>query len=362
MKRALHFKTLVTCLMLPLFISATSVIKDKHSKTKTINKEFSVNADASLKVKNSYGNLDIVTWNENRIVFEITITASGKDEEKVMEKLNAVDVTFSATKDLVAAETKFNKKSSKSWWDWGGKSKVNIKVNYVIKMPISNHVNLKNNYGNINLEKLEGKATIHCDYGKITTGELMADDNALEFDYSKGCYFEYIKSGSINADYSEFTVSKAQKIDLNADYTNSKIEIAEDVNYNCDYGNIKIDKANNIVGNGDYLTTIIGDVYKSVTLKADYGNIKIGRMDEHATNATIDSDYTGIKIGYDPNYNFKFNLDLDYASFTDKDGLTVTKETKNSVSKLYQGYHGNQSSNNVITIKSDYGNVTFFKN
>ena len=362
MKRAQQFKTIIALLMLPLFISATTEIKVNHEKTKTVNKEFTVNSNATLEINSSYGNIDVITWNENKIVFEITITTSGNNEEKVEKRLNEIDVKFSASKDWVAAETLFGKKSSNSWWNWGSKSNVNMKINYVVKMPISGKVNLNNDYGNINLDKLKGKAEINCDYGKITTKELMAEGNILNFDYTKGCYFEYIKSGRINADYSDFTISKTKNMDINAAYTNSKIEIAEDVNYNCDYGSIKIDKANNIVGNGDYLTTIIGDVYKNVTLEADYGSIKINRMAENAENLTIKSDYTGIKIGYAPTYNFNFDINLSYASLRESDNLTITKETKDSSDKFYQGYYGSSSSINNMTIDSDYGSVTLFKN
>ena len=362
MTRARQFKTILAFLMLPLVISATPEIKDKHEKTKTINKEFAVNSNATSKINNSYGNIDVITWNENRIVFEIKITASGNNEEKTEKRLNEIDVKFSASKDWVAAETLFGKKSSNSWWNWGSKNDVNIKINYVVKMPISGKVNLNNDYGNINLDKLKGKAEINCDYGKITTKELMAEGNVFNFDYTKGSYFEYIKSGKINADYSDFTISKTKNIDINADYTNSKIEIAEDVNYNCDYGSIKIDKANNIIGNGDYLTTVIGDIYKSLTLKADYGSIKINRLNENARNATIKSDYTGIKIGYASTYNFNFTIDLDYGSLRDSDNLTITKEIKDSSDKFYQGYYGSSSSTNNISIDSDYGSVTLFKN
>ncbi|SFZ94348.1 hypothetical protein SAMN05428642_104106 [Flaviramulus basaltis] len=362
MKRALQFRTFITLLMLPLFISASTEIKDKHSKTKTIKKEFSVNSNATLKVKNSYGNLDIVTWNENRIVFEITITTSGNNEEKVEEKLSEIDVKFSSSSDFVSAETEFSKNKSNSWWNWNSKNNVNMKVNYVIKMPITNSVNLNNDYGNINLEKLEGRAEINCDYGKITTKELMADNNILNFDYTKGCYFEYIKSGKINADYSGFTISKSKKIDINADYTNSEIEIAEDINYNCDYGNINVGKTNNITGNGDYLTTVIGDVYKNVSIKADYGSIKINRMNENAGNVTIKSDYVGIKIGYASGYNFNFEIDLGYASLNDDNDLEFTNKVIESTDKYYAGYRGNNSSGNKISVSSDYGSLTLYKN
>nr|WP_290854706.1 hypothetical protein [Flaviramulus sp.] len=362
MKKILQFKTFFALLMLPLFISATSEMKDKHIKTKTINKEFKVNSNATLRVNNSYGNIDVVTWEENRIVFEITITTSGNDEEKVIKKLNDIDVKFSTSSDWVSAETQFDKNNSKSWWNWGGKNNVNMKINYIVKIPMTNHIKINNDYGNISVEKLEGKAEINCDYGKITTKELMADGNILNFDYTNGCYFEYIKSGKINADYSSYTVSKSQNLNINADYTNSKIEIVEDLNYNCDYGSIKVDKANNVTGNGDYLTTEIGDVYKNVSIKADYGSIKINRMNDNAGNVIIKSDYVGIKIGYASGYNFNFDIKLEYASFNNDNDLNITKKIVESNDKYYSGYRGNKSTNNTISISSDYGSLTLFKN
>ncbi len=362
MKLALQFKTLIVLFMLPLFITAADKEgKGKYTKKKTINKEYSVSSNAVLSVDNSYGNIDVVTWNENRIVFEITITTTGNNEEKVQERLDNITVDFEASSSNVSAKTKFNNKS-KSWWSWKGKNKVNMKVNYIVKIPITNSVALNNDYGNINVDKLEGQANLNCDYGKITTKELLAEHNSINFDYSKGCYFEYIKSGKINADYSEFTISKANTISINADYTNSKIETAEDVAYNCDYGNMTIDKANNITGNSDYLTTIIGDVYKNIALKADYGAIKINNITQNAGNVTIKSDYVGIKIGFASAYNFNFEIDLDYGSLKGSDELEFSTKKENGSGKYYRGHYGNASSGNTIKIESDYGSVSLSKN
>ena len=361
MKRVLHFKSLIICMImaLPFCIYATTENKWKNEKSKTIKKEFSVSPNATLKIDNSYGNLNIVTGTGNKIVFEVTIIASGSNDDKIMDKLNDVDVSFSASKELVSARTQFNKGNSNSWW--GGKNKINIKVNYLVKIPITNHVDLKNDYGNINLEKLEGNAKIDCDYGKITTMELMGN-NDLKFDYSKGCFFEYVKNGKINADYSEFTISKANSINLNADYTNANFENLDELIYNGDYGKIEVEKAQRIVGNGDYLTVLIGDLSKEATLKSDYGAIKIDRITENAKSITISSDYTGIKLGYGSNTSFQLHANLSYCNLKDEGDLVITKETKDSGDKSYKGYYGNSNSTNQITIKSDYGNVTLFKN
>ncbi|MFI1771472.1 hypothetical protein [Thalassobellus citreus] len=361
MRTVIPYKILLAFIMLPLFVLASPKLDGKYTKKKVINKTYSVSSNATLKVNNSYGNIDIITWNENRIVFEVTITTSGNDEEKVQKKLDNIGVDFEEASNFVSAKTIFSKSKSSSWWSWGNNNNVNMKINYVIKIPITNHVDLNNDYGSINLDKLEGVAKISCDYGKITTKELMADNNDINFDYTKGCYFEYIKSGKINADYSDFTVSKSQKINITADYTNSKIEVAEDVNYNCDYGSIKIEKANNIIGKENYLTTYIGDVYKNISLNSDYGSIKINRLTKNAENITIKADYVGVKIGYDATHDFTFDIDLDYASLRDSDGLIFTKKIVESTSKHYIGYHGDANSKNTVNIVSDYGSVSLVK-
>jgi len=363
MRTAILYKAIFTFILVPAIIlgNNTNDLKGKHTKEKVIKKDYSVNADATLKIDNSYGNIDIITWQENRIEIEVTITTKSNNEEKAQNKLDAINVDFEGSSNLVSAKTRFGKGNS-SWWKWGGNNNVTMKINYVIKLPITNNVNLFNDYGNINLDKLEGQAKINCDYGQITTKELMGDNNDISFDYTNNCYFEFIKSGKINADYSSFVVAKTKQLDINADYANSHVEIGEYITYNCDYGNIKIDKINTVKGNGDYLTTVIGDVYKNADLKADYGSIKIKQLTANAGNVSIDSDYVGITIGFDSGYNFNFNLDLQYASLRNEEDLEISKRNISGRSKTYSGYYGSSNSDNTITINSEYGNVSISKN
>jgi len=361
MKTALLSKIIVIFLLIPTFIFANTGEKGKgrYTKEKTINKEFTVNSDATFKVDNSYGNIDIITWNENRIEIEVTITTNSNNEEKAQKKLDEITVDFNNSASHVSAKTRFSK--NRSWWKWGNNN-VNMKVNYIVKMPITNNVDISNDYGNINLDKLEGHARIDCDYGKITTKELMADNNMITFDHTNHSYFEYIKSGKINADYSSYTVGKSKSLTIVADYTKSVVEIAEDVSYNCDYGSITIEKVNNVTGNGDYLTTKIGDVYKNVDINGDYGSLRINNLTDNAGNVFIESDYMKITIGYSANYSFNFEIDLEYASLRGKDELEISKQKIESRQKYYSGYYGNSNSGNTITISSDYGSVTFNKN
>ena len=102
MKKNIQFKFALLLLVMPFVAFAAPNLDDaKTTKERTIKKSFNVSSDATLKVDNSYGNLNVITWNENRIEFDITIKVTGNNAENVQERLDNIDVEFSSTRSLV---------------------------------------------------------------------------------------------------------------------------------------------------------------------------------------------------------------------------------------------------------------------
>lgn len=335
-------------------------LNGRHTKEKKISKKFTVTPDALLKISNSYGNVDISTWNQNTVSIEVFIKTNGNDEQKVKEKLDEINVEFKQTSAGVSARTLFSKENS-SWWSglFSGSSNVNMEINYVIKAPVTNNVDLSNDYGNIFLDKLTGNSKISCDYGRLDIGELRGNSNQISFDYSRNSHFGYINKAVINADYSEFTVEDAKSIDLNADYTNSKINRVELLKFSCDYGSLNVDKVKRIAGNGDYLTTKIGQLHQSADLTLDYGSMSIDKIIKGAGEVNINSDYTGIKIGYDPGHAFRFAVNSSYGNIKGVENFEINRQNQSGSDKNYSGYHLNGSGSGNISVNSSYANITF---
>ncbi|MEZ4811381.1 MAG: hypothetical protein R2819_13570 [Allomuricauda sp.] len=363
MKTLQYKSSLWAFLLVPFLLCAnTGYQGGKYTKEKTIKKEFNVNSDALFKVTNSYGNLNITSWNENRVVIEVQIKADGNDEERVQQRLNEIDVDFENSASMVSARTLFGDRG-KSWgWNWGNRRNVSIQVNYTVKLPVKNSVNLSNDYGNIYLDRIDGHAKINCDYGKIDVGELRGRNNELKFDYTSRSTFDYINSGEIIADYSGFTIEKAGNLRVKADYTNAVIKQMEDLEYSSDYGSIEVEEVNNVNGNGDYIGVKLGTVHGNVSLTSDYGSIKISDMAPDAGNINIKTDYTGIKIGYSAQYYFDFEISTEYAGVSGKDDFEINISKEKSNEKYYKGYYGKQNSGNTVSITSDYGGITFYQN
>lgn len=346
-------------MVFPLYASANDEdTKWDYEKSKTIKKEFDVNADALLSIKNKYGNVDVISWDQNRIEIEVKITVSGNDESKVISSLSRIDVNFEASRSAVSAKTMFDN-SSRGKFNSG--NKINFEINYKVKMPVTNDAKLSNDYGNITLNEIKGKADINCDYGKIVLGSLLHTENNIDINYTSNSEIELMNGGYINADYSKIQVTKAKKIELNADYTDTEFENVEELDFNCDYGNIEAGNANVITGNGDYLTMRFGNIYKKLEINADYGGIKVERLMKGFEKCTIRTDYTGVKMGMEPGISFDFIVNLSYGGFSlDDDNATYLKKVVKSNSKYYEGYFNGENSGSVIDINSEYGSVKLY--
>ncbi len=361
--KAILYKTLIVFFLIPAMACAEGDLKGKYTKQKRVKKEFKVSANDLLKISNSYGNIDMVTWDQNRVEIEVIVRTNGNDEEKVEKRLREIDVAFNQTSGQVTARTILERNSNNSFWSslFGGSSNVNMEINYRVKAPVTNRVDLSNDYGSINLDKLRGDAQISCDYGKIMIGELHGNNNHLSFDYTRNSTIGYVKRAKIDADYSEFTIDEAGTLELSADYTDSNILKVENLGFNNDYGSLKVERLKNIKGEGDYLGIKLGLVYGSVDLNMDYGSLVVERIMPSFKDMNVNSDYTGIKIGYDKEAPFSFELKTSYGGVNgvNNSNFTVNRRNQSGSDNYYQGFYRSENTGGKIYVESSYGSVSF---
>lgn len=361
--KAQLYNILIALLLVPAITCANNGYKGKYTKEKKIKKEYSVSANDLLSLDNSYGNIDVETWAENRVVIEVIVKTNGNDEEKVQERLDDIDVIFKQDSEGVSAKTIFEKSNNSSFWSalFGSNSNVNMEINYLVKAPVTNNMNISNDYGSINLDRLQGDLKMSCDYGKFLIGELNGRNNYLNFDYTRNSSIEKVKRAKIKADYSEFRIENAGSIDLAADYTDARFRKVVNLKYNVDYGSLKVDKVKNISGSGDYLGVDLGSLYSTAEVNMDYGSLTIDRIMSGMEKININSDYTSIKLGYDKEAPFSFEVNTSYGSIKglEGNGFTINKRHQSGSNNSFRGHHIDGSTGGTITINSSYGGVRF---
>lgn len=357
------YKVIILLILLPAVALANDAnLRGKHTKEKKIKKQFEVSEKALLKINNRYGNVDITTWNQNSIAIEVTIITNGNNEEDVQKRLDEITVEFNATKSQVSAETLIAKKKS-NWSFWGSNTgNVNMKINYLVKMPISNSLHVKNDYGAISLNEINGNANISCNYGSFILGDLNGSENYLQFDYTTKSSINFINQATINADYSEYEINKANNISYKGDYTRVLIQdIREKIDFETSYGKIHINAAHSVIGESRYVTSTYGEISNSLELDSKYGRITVDELKKGFKNVFINAKYTSIEIGFNADANFDLETNLSYANLSGQNNFEFSVQHTYNTNKDFKGHYGTPKSGNSVQIVSGYGGVTLRK-
>lgn len=349
-----QFKLLLLLVLIP-FLGFSNDPDYVHTKQKTIKKAYFVNPDAGLYIDNSYGNISVTTWDENKTELDIVIKVSGDNENWVNQRINDIDVDIIALKGMITAKTILGNSSYKS----NGKNN-SFQINYTLKIPKNGSVKLHNKYGNINTSDLFSEAEIKCKYGKITLGRLSGNSSNIQAEYCSNSSISFLKNATITAKYSNLKIGEVTKLDLASDYTDVDIQESDVVKYISKYGNIKIQNVKSLDATGNYLTLKVGELSNNLKLSTKYSNVTIGTINAKANTVTIAAGYTGLNIGFDPNYAFDFNVTVKYANFKYDNDLEINSKEDTYNLKKYSGFHKKKGVNNVSII-SDYGNVILVK-
>ncbi len=352
---------IVLVLLLPFGLMAhesNRFFKEKIEQK--VHKEFDVKEDAALEINNSFGDVNITSWDQNRVVIDVTITVRGHNWNKMEERLENISIEFQNNPKLVKATTIIEQQNNWSWFK--SYSTTDFQIDYDIKVPVSNHLDISNDYGSIILDDTDGDTQIRCDYGKLILGELRSSQNELRFDYTSNSSIDYIKKGRIVSDYSGFDLGEAEQLSLSADYTSSRIGIVGELDFEADYGKVSVTKAHIIRGNGDYVTLRFGTISKQLMVETDYCSFKVAHLLPTVSQVKIDADYTGIRLGLDPEWDFQFEVDLQYAGFQSDFDLNFQKKIKENTDKYYLGYRRNPASQNRLDVEAQYGNLKFVHN
>jgi hypothetical protein len=349
-----QYNILILILLIP-FLGFSNGENFFYSKQKSIKKAYFVNSDAGLNIDNSYGNILVTTWDEDKIELNIVIKVSGDNEKWVNQRLEAIDVNITALKSLVSAKTIFSKSD---FYKKGSKN--SIEINYTIKIPKNGSIGLNNKYGDIITGNLFNKSNILCEYGKISLGKLYGTANKIQIEYCPNSNIEYIKNGYIEARYSGLKINEAGKIELDTNYTDLTILEVQNIKYDCNYGKFKFQKVNSLLGSGNYLTINIGEIFNNMTLDANYSKVTIGAISGKANNITIGSGYSDIILGYDTNYAFDFDLSTKYSSIKTDANLQISnKEEKNNAKQII-GFYKKKGQNKLV-VTSNYGSISLAK-
>jgi hypothetical protein len=273
---------------------------DDGEKNKTYSKTYSLHNNQEVKISNKFGKVTVNHWNRKEVKVDVSITVYSNDDRVAQNIIDNINIE-SNDGNYISFTTRLSGHNNNN-----GKN-TKMQVNYVVYMPSSNPLSVKNEFGNTYIPDWAGEINIDQAFGNIETGALpKAKDIKVRF-------------GSL--------VSKA----------------ISDGNMKISYSDLKID---NLSG--------------SVTSKIDFcKGTKLG-LENKLQRLDMRISYSDVTLHISPLSDAAFTISTSFGDLKNSSKINMVNETREkkhgpTFNKKYSGTTG--SGKAVINISSNFGDI-----
>ncbi|MBU9935218.1 MAG: hypothetical protein KTQ13_01095, partial [Ferruginibacter sp.] len=188
--------------------------KYEFVKKKSVNRSYNVSASDKLNIQNSFGSVDVRTWDRNEIKVDVDVEVSANTEALAQKMLDRISVTDSKSGKDISFKTDMkdvnNSKGEKS----------TMQINYTISMPAGNPLNIKNDFGSTTVPDFRGEVDLTSKFGSLTTGTLSNIKN-INVEFGKA-NLANITSAPVTIKFSKAVISKLSgSVKLNLEFCSS---------------------------------------------------------------------------------------------------------------------------------------------
>jgi len=280
--------------------------KYEFVKKKSVNKSYSVSSSDKLDIQNSFGSVEVHTWNKNEIKVDVEIEVSANTDALAQKIIDRITVTDDKSGKNIYFKTTLKDMNNQKGGNRDEKSTMSI--NYTISMPAGNPLTVKNEFGPTTIPDFNGDIDLTSKFGSLTTGTLSSI-KGINVEFGKAILAN-ISSAPVNIKFSKAVITKLSgAIKLNLEFCN----------------NVRLGLDNNL---------------SSLDLKTSYSTVNLKPLGGLQATYTISTSFG----------SFKNNSDVKFSSDADDNSDRGPK-----FDYEYSGKSGNGSV--PVKVKSSFGKI-----
>ena len=368
--RVLAFKFFligVLLAMMPLEVWADGNFREY---TKEIKREFNITPHGNIHVSNKYGQVDIRTWEKNRVKITVEIIVNASNESDAQKVFNRVNVEFKTGGTDVSATTIIEETKNK-WWDWSS-GQLDYAINYQVFMPASANLSLENKYGEVYVSSVSGNVDLSLKYVNFIIDALSGNSNS-SLGNSNGSIGSVnnmnlqIKNGSINigsvnnmeigSKSATINIGKAKLIVSNTSYDNYSIGTISEFHNDGKFDNVEIGFADDVFMESSYSNVVFNEINKYLILDLDNCNANINKLSTNFKEAKIIGKNSDFKITLESDIRYQLDAFADYAKVNYPKQMSVTFKEENPTTYTVKGMQGKNTDAPFIKVRLKYGSL-----
>ena len=334
---------------------------------KDVQKQFSKEYDATgvelLKINNRYGEVEIVSSDNNKIIIVVDVQLSHPNEAKAEKLLSMINVEFSDNDNTIEARTVIDRQFS---IENRGPHR-GFSIDYRVEMPEDMNLDVSNRYGDLKAGTLSGHVDIRIKYGSLFIKNLTRGNveplNRIAGEYLRVADIAEAGWLELTLRYvSKFNMLNAQALLIDSRYsTNNTIDNVSSVVIDSKYDRFEIHNLNNIVAESAYTSFHIGNLSKKLDIETRYGSIDVSNTEPGFEIIRTDVGYCSVKLGFDERASYKLKADTRYCGVSfNENNADITQRVQESNSLYLEAVIGDANTQSEVNIDASYGSVKLY--
>lgn len=330
------------------FIFCMLTAQANDTFTKEITQEYNSTASSVVDISNKFGAVEIISWDQNKVSFLVTITVETRNESAAERFFEKIDIEFSNQDDVLKAVTDIN-----------GNLNGDFSIDYTVKMPNDIKLNIVNKYGDIAINEHHGKVNLTVKYGVLRANKLLSDDSKprsqITLAYSDDSSIGECNWLNIDASYSSLEIEKSKALVLVTKYSEMSFEDAVAIVSDSKYDDYEVENVQKFVIYSKYTDVEIENITTKLEAEMGYADLEISNVASSFTLIDVDAKYTDVDISMASGAAYYLEIEGKYldVSFPDVSELNIEDDLNDT--KVW-GNVGNGGSA-TVKIEADYGDV-----
>ena len=292
----------------------SSQANDNARLTRTISKQFPINAQSSFELQNSYGDVIVKGWDKDSISVTVTITAFGKDDPAAKRLLERTEIKFTKLGPVIRAVTELSKSNGwlrDFWNEMSGYSqtilsKDQLTIDYQVYIPEHVALEVDNKYGNIFLSDRSGNTKIDLSNGNFKAEELLGHVD-LNFRFSDADIGR-IADGDITLKSAELFLTQASEINIQSNSSTIQLDQVDKLRINSRTDKITLKDIKSIAGNASFTKIRIRALTGNLDLETNYGSLDVEQVAANFTECLVRGNSTDVDLRFDHMAHFNTRI------------------------------------------------------
>jgi hypothetical protein len=318
-------------LMVPVWLALTlPVAGQTFENSRTVRQAYRVSSNVEVQVNNKYGDIHLIPWEKDSVVFEIDFSVTSNKQAKADKIFDYIDFDFKSTAYYVIAQTIFEGQNS-FWSEMADvastifSSGTNTRIDYTVYFPAGNDVRLENKFGNIYTTDHSGKVDITLSNGDLKA-HSFSGPTRLKLEFGNVSIDE-ITDANISLGYEEFNLEKAGEITFETRSSKLYLTNCEKLHLDSKRDRYYIKSVAEITGEAFFSYINVDKSTSKINLKTSYGDFKLLAISETFTRMDFASQYSDITLYLNDDHLYEIEVTRDnHSAIISSTSLLTQKE------------------------------------